>query len=64
MKQWELPNNVTVILPDKSTATFLKMDGMYAHWDVGGKRMIGNYDNIELIDGVYEVTNHTPKCGE
>lgn len=55
MKQWELPNNTVVELPDGTLATFLKMDGMYAHWDIGGELQIGNYDNIERVDGVFKV---------
>lgn len=55
LKQWELDNNSKVELPDGSISTFLKMDGMYAHWDNG---VIGNFNEFVLSDkkGVkYEV---------
>lgn len=57
MKQWELPSGSKVKLPDGTFATFTKMDGMYAHWDVNGELAIGNYDNLEKRDGYYEVTS-------
>jgi len=56
MKQWELPNNSTVVLPDGTTATYLKMDGMYAQWLLpNGTIAIGNYQNIERKDGIWHV---------
>lgn len=53
MKQWELPNNSTVVLPDGTTAIYQQMDGMFAQWLHDGELKVGNYENIELRDGVY-----------
>jgi hypothetical protein len=46
-KQWELPNKSKVKLEDGTIVTFLKMDGMYAKWDVGdGYLMTGNFEKF------------------
>lgn len=50
MKQWDLPANSTVILPNGDTATFLKMDGMYAQWEQNGEKKIGNFDKLEAVN--------------
>jgi hypothetical protein len=55
MKQWELPNNSLVQLPGGKKVTFLKMDGMYAQWDVDGKVKIGNFAAFEKTDFGYKV---------
>jgi len=55
LKQWELPNNSKVELPDGTIATFLNMDGAYAHWDVDGKLQIGNFNEFIKEDGIYKV---------
>ena len=57
MKQWELPNNSKVKLPDGRMITFVKMDGVYAHWDVGGVLKIGSYKEFgfEKEGGYYKV---------
>lgn len=62
MKQWELPNNSKVHLPNGTTATFLYMDGMYAKWDVNGKRKTGNFEAFEATEDGYKVV--TPQKGE
>lgn len=56
IKQHNIPNNSKVKLPDGSMATFLKMDGMYAHWiDGDGNFAIGNFRWFVERDGYYEV---------
>lgn len=55
MKQHELKNNSTVELADGRKVTFVKMDGMYAHWDFGGILKIGNYEEFEETDFGYKV---------
>jgi hypothetical protein len=55
LKQWELENNSEVELPDGVKATFLKMDGMYAHWDLQGELAIGNYDSFVKTKTGYKV---------
>jgi hypothetical protein len=45
-KQWELPNKSKVKLEDGTIATFLKMDGMYAKWDVNGEVLTGNFEKF------------------
>lgn len=59
MKQWELPNNSKVKLPDGSFATYLKMDGMYAKWDKDGEFLTGNYENLEKEEDYYKVITNT-----
>jgi hypothetical protein len=54
-KQYELPNNSKVQLPDGEIVKFLKMDGMYAQWEQKGKLAIGNFESFILEDGVYKV---------
>lgn len=55
IKQWDLKNNSIVELPDGSRVTFLKMDGMYAHWDKNGKQKIGNFKDFEKTNFGYKV---------
>lgn len=55
LKQWELPNYSKVKLPNGEFATFIKMDGMYGKWDIGGKMVIGNYLKFKKAEGYYEV---------
>ncbi len=55
LKQWELPNNSIVTLPDGSKATFLKMDGIYAKWDQDGEFKTGNFDAFEQVGDEYKV---------
>ncbi len=54
-KQWEIPNNSRVVLKDGTEATYLKMDGMYAQWDVNGDMKIGNFDKLEEVGNHYKV---------
>jgi hypothetical protein len=53
--QWELENNSSVELPDGTIVIYLKMDGMYAHWDVDGELQIGNYSVFEKTETGYKV---------
>lgn len=55
LKQHELPNGCTCILPDGTEATFVKMDGMYATWDDGGEFKIGNYKSFIREGNKYKV---------
>jgi len=55
MKQWELKNNSKVELPDGQIATFVRMDGMYAQWELKGKLLIGNYEDFKKTDFGYKV---------
>lgn len=56
LKQWELPFNSQVVLPDDTEAVFLYMDGMYAKWMQDGKKVTGNFAEFELReDGKYYV---------
>ena len=57
LKQWELPNNSKVMLPDGTTITFKGMDGMYAHWEQDGKLKIGNFSN-----GFIKVNDYYKVC--
>ena len=50
MEQWELKNNSKVKLADGRIVTFIKMDGMYAHWDIGGMLKTGNYQKFEKVE--------------
>jgi hypothetical protein len=45
-KQWEIPNKSKVKLEDGTIVTFLKMDGMYAKWDVNGEVQTGNFEKF------------------
>lgn len=56
-KQWELPNNSKVLLPDGRFIIFLKMDGMYAKWKVGDEIKTGNYKHFEKVDDYYKVSD-------
>lgn len=59
MKQWQLPNNSKVKLPDGTFVTFLKMDGMYAKWDNNGEFQTGNFEKFEKENDYYKVVeNH------
>ncbi len=53
--QWEIPNNSRVVFKDGTEATYLKMDGMYAQWDVNGNEYIGNFDKLEKVGNHYKV---------
>lgn len=55
MKQWELENNSKVELPDGTFAIFIKMDGLYAKWDVQGEWKTGNYEAFEKTKDGYKV---------
>lgn len=55
LQQYELPKGARVKLSDGSTITFLKMDGMYALWDQGGKIVIGNFRGFRKVEDHYEV---------
>lgn len=46
LKQWELPNDCQVVLPDGREVTFLKMDGMYAKWQTEDGMATGNFDSF------------------
>lgn len=61
LRQWELPNNSVVTLPDGTTAIFLKMDGMYAKWDVDGELKTGNFDEFEETEGGYRAKDSDAK---
>ncbi len=50
LKQWELKPKSKILLPDGRIVKFIKMDGMYAQWDFGGKLKIGNYEEFEKVD--------------
>lgn len=55
MKQYELPNNSIVILPDGEEVKFLKMDGMYAQWEENGELKIGNFKEFEKVGDKFKV---------
>lgn len=55
MKQWQTPNNLTVILPDGNTATFLKMAGMYGKWLIGENIETFNVKEVEKVGMVFKV---------
>jgi len=55
LKQWELPRNSRVKLPDGKMATFLGMDGLYAKWDLNGEFKMGNYEKFIKKGDYYEV---------
>ena len=55
LKQWELKNNSEVELSDGTRVTFLKMDGMFAHWEENGKRKIGNFNAFVKTDYGYKI---------
>lgn len=60
MKQWDLPHNSTVILPNGEEVTFLKMDGMYAKWDDKGEFKTGNFSEFETVNPekkIFKVVN-------
>ena len=55
MKQWQLKNNSKVELPSGKMVDFLKMDGMFAKWDVDGEMQTGNFDEFEQTENGYKV---------
>jgi hypothetical protein len=55
MKQHELKNNSEVELPDGKRVKFIKMDGMYAKWDVDGELKTGNFEEFEETEFGYKV---------
>ncbi len=55
LKQWELPNNSEVIDLYGNKIKFLKMDGMYAHWeDKNGEFAIGNFKKFQKLGAYYQ----------
>lgn len=58
LKQHELPQGCTCVLPDNSEAKFIKMDGMYAQWSVEGESKIKNYPLFIREGNKYKVVNH------
>ncbi len=54
-KQWEIPNNSRVVLKDGTEAIYLKMDGMYAKWDVNGDMKTGNFEKLESVGNHFRV---------
>ena len=55
LKQWELPNKSKVILRDGQEVTYLKMDGMYAQWNVNGQLKTGNFKEFKKEGDKYIV---------
>lgn len=59
IRQWDLKNNSIVELLNGDRVKFLKMDGMYAHWESTDDVInIGNFEEFEETDFGYKVFSH------